>query len=430
MPTLDHPKRGPLLDELHARAAPRLQAPTRVVHLALKQPNNAANRDRSLDLTQLANLAAQQDISSDTRHHVFTRGPAEVTWESHTEYVAYTAVIPDPTGPPFGDDAADLFPVEWEQVDVADRIAAVHLEVLRMPADPQDIVHATRGWLDPASTMIMTVLGGAGVLAGDFRADEAGFTRFALFVSDQIGPGRLGRTVQRVLDLETYRSLAMIGFLRSRDLSARLNELDPRLLDLVEHLDESDRPDDDVLRELLSVTAELETLAAAHDFRFGATGAYAAIVEDRLTALGDERFSSRQTFREFLSRRYLPAIRTAEAAEARLTRMQERASRASELLRTKVDVARSAQNQNLLKSMDDRAETQLRLQHTVEGLSVVAISYYAVGLLAYVFSPFAEEHGIDHKWLMAALVPLVVVSAWLGMRWVRSRIHRHQGEGG
>ena len=171
----------------------------------------------------------------------------------------------------------------------------------------------------------------------------------------------------------------------------------------------------------------METLAAAHDFRFGATGAYAAIVEDRLTALGDERFSSRQTFREFLSRRYLPAIRTAEAAEARLTRMQERASRASELLRTKVDVARSAQNQNLLKSMDDRAETQLRLQHTVEGLSVVAISYYAVGLLAYVFSPFAEEHGIDHKWLMAALVPLVVVSAWLGMRWVRSRIHRHQG---
>ncbi len=73
-----------------------------------------------------------------------------------------------------------------------------------------------------------------------------------------------------------------------------------------------------------------------------------------------------------------------------------------------------------------RADTQLRLQHTVEGLSVVAISYYVLGLLGYVVAPVVDATGIEEAWFMGLLAPLVLLVAWLGTRWVRSRIHQDE----
>ncbi|NNM48200.1 DUF3422 family protein [Knoellia koreensis] len=430
---LDHPGRVPLLEELHARPAPRFGAPALVLHLALAQPAAAAVRDRGDDERQLrALISATADALDGARHHVFRRGPWEVTWESHTEFTSYTAVRPEPDAgngsgfpstDPFAGDAADVFPPEWEAADPATRVAAVAVAVLPLPSTPEQVVERVSAWLDPGSTLITRVLGGAAVLAGDFRADRQGYTRFVLFVPPDIGPGRVGRTVQRVVELETYRSLAMLGFVESQQLGTRLTAIDPQLLHLVSQLDEPEQPGEQLLHELLSVTAELEGLAMAHDFRFGATAAYAAIVDDRLSGLAEERFLGRQTLREFLARRYLPAIRTVTSLEERLGRMLERAGRAADLLRTKVDVERAAQNQSLLHSMDARAETQLQLQHTVEGLSVVAISYYALGLLGYLLAPVVEEAGISKVWLMAALAPLVILGTWLGMRRVRARIH-------
>jgi uncharacterized membrane-anchored protein len=99
--------------------------------------------------------------------------------------------------------------------------------------------------------------------------------------------------------------------------------------------------------------------------------------------------------------------------------MAERAQRAAELLRTRVDVERSAQNQMLLASMDRRADLALRLQHTVEGLSVVAISYYAVSLAAYVAAPLVEEIGITKPLAMALITPIVVLAVWLAIRRIR-----------
>ena len=126
---------------------------------------------------------------------------------------------------------------------------------------------------------------------------------------------------------------------------------------------------------------------AQSSFRFGATGAYEAIVNQRIEVLREDRFQGRQTFAEFMMRRFDPAMRTVKATERRLQTMAERAIRAGDLLRTRVDVERSAQNQKLLESMDKRADLQLRLQKTVEGLSVVAISYYAVNLVLYMVQP-------------------------------------------
>ena len=158
-------------------------------------------------------------------------------------------------------------------------------------------------------------------------------------------------------------------------------------------------------------------------FRFGATLAYEAIVTQRIEVLGEERLGGRQTFGEFMMRRFDPAMRTVKSTDARLRSMAERAQRAAELLRTRVDVERSAQNQKLLESMDRRADQALRLQHTVEGLSVVAISYYAVSLAGYVAGPLLEGWGVAKPWAMALLTPLVILAVWGMVRRIRAGMH-------
>ena len=137
--------------------------------------------------------------------------------------------------------------------------------------------------------------------------------------------------------------------------------------------------------------------------------------------LRDTLFEGRQTFAEFMTRRFDPAVRTVRATEARLSAMGKRAVRAGDLLRTRVDVERSAQNQALLASMDRRADLQLRLQRTVEGLSVVAISYYAINLVSYGLYPLARAGGIDKTMLTAAATPVVLLIVWLVVRRIREK---------
>jgi uncharacterized membrane-anchored protein len=214
--------------------------------------------------------------------------------------------------------------------------------------------------------------------------------------------------------------MSMLGLMRSRQLTQRLNALDPKLMALVSALDTTERSPEAALHELLAISAELESLAVQFTFRFGATAAYEAIVNQRIEVLREQRMQGRQTFGEFMMRRYDPAMRTVKSAEARLKSMAERAQRAAELLRTRVDVERSAQNQKLLESMDRRADLQLRLQRTVEGLSTVAISYYAVNLAAYALEPLAHEVHLSHGALMALLTPIVLLGVWLMVRRIRN----------
>jgi uncharacterized membrane-anchored protein len=248
--------------------------------------------------------------------------------------------------------------------------------------------------------------------------------RFVVFVKPGTGARRVGRIVQRLCEIETYRAMSMLGLIQARELTAKLNVLDPRLSALVTGLDADERPAEAPLHELLAIASELESLAVQSSFRFGATNAYEAIVTQRIAALREERVEGRQSFGEFMMRRYDPAMRTVKSTEVRLRSMAERAQRAAELLRTRVDVERSAQNQELLASMDRRADLALRLQHTVEGLSVVAISYYAVSLAAYIAAPLVEVWGIEKPVAMALLTPLVILGVWLAIRRIKEAMHK------
>jgi len=342
-------------------------------------------------------------------------------WEQHTEFVTYTVLLDRISGRPFDPADFEVFPEDWLAEAPGARITSAVIRV-EVDNDPEDIREKVRDWFVPESVAVSSMLDGAAVVAGDFRIDSAGHLRFAIFARSSTGARRLGRILQRVCEIETYKSMSMLGFFRVRELSARMGELDSELTKLIGDMTSKRQPPEKTLEALLAASSELEAMAAQMAFRFGATGAYEAIVHERVDVLREERFDGRQTFGEFMMRRYDPAMRTVKSAQGRLDAMSARAIRAGELLRTRVDVDRSAQNQALLESMDKRAALQLRLQNTVEGLSVVAISYYAVSLATYLLYPVSTATGLS-KGALTALITLPVVAAvWWLVRRIRARV--------
>jgi uncharacterized membrane-anchored protein len=426
MPIPDHPLRYATVNELHARPFPSLEVPSTAVYMAIKEPVQAQNRDRDKDLAHLLALLDRHGSAHPQPGATHFQGPigrAELKWESHTEFVTYTAFTRGISSRPFDPAEADVMPEDWLAGAPGKRLTSVLIRVEPMPADDADLMARLEDWFVPESLAVARVVDGAAVVAGDFRIDPAGHIRFAVFVAPGTGSRRVGRIVQRLCEIETYRGMSMLGLMRSRDLSARLNALDPKLSALVSGLDNAEPAPEAALHNLLTISAELESLAVQFSFRFGATAAYEAIVNQRIEVLREARIEGRQTFGEFMMRRYDPAMRTVKSAERRLKDMAERAERAAELLRTRVDVERSAQNQKLLESMDRRADLQLRLQRTVEGLSVVAISYYAFQLLRYGLGPIVEAaFEVPVYALDVVLVPLVVAGVWLMVRRIRNAL--------
>jgi uncharacterized membrane-anchored protein len=421
----DHPLRYALNSELHARPFPSLRAPHVAAYLAVRPPGDAATRDRTVDLEHLSALLKHYGAplpSENATHYYGPMGKYSLKWEQHTEFVTYTVFCEQVGERPFDPSEFDVFPENWRAGLNAERITSILLRLVKRPETDQEISDLLHDWFVPESLAVANVLDEAAVVASDFRIDSSGHMRMAIFASEVTGSRRLGRIVQRLCEIETYKSMSMLGFAKVRDFGGQLTGLDRQLNELMAAMRGSDAVAEDTLHKLLDISVQLETLSAGVSYRFGATDAYQAIVSQRIAAMRETRFMSRQGFDEFMMRRYEPAMRTVKSSEMRLQTMSARAIRASELLRTRVDVERSAQNQKILASMDERSDLQLRLQHTVEGLSVVAISYYAVSLASYMLYPFAESLGISKGVLTALAVPLVVGLVWWMLRRLRRKI--------
>ncbi|MDV7141637.1 DUF3422 domain-containing protein [Tropicimonas sp. TH_r6] len=422
----DHPSRYDLAGEMHARPFPACAAPGHVFFLALKPPKNAAARDRTADRAHLIALLDRFGAphpKPGATHWFGDLGRHKLKWECHTEFVTYTLFIDGLEQRAFDPAEYELLPTDWLAEAPGARISSALIRIETHEGEATPISERLSAWFVPESVASARVLDDAAILAGDFRIDTAGHMRFTMFVRPGHGMRRIGRIVQRLTEIEIYKTMALLGMQRARALDRQMGEIDARLSGLMDDLAGESAPAEETLDRLLGISAELEGLLAGAEFRFGATGAYEAIVHDRIAVLREARLDGRQTFSEFMMRRFDPAMRTVRATEARLRAMAERAARAGDLLRTRVDVARQAQNQRLLESMDRRADLALRLQETVEGLSVVAISYYALNLASYAVYPFLAPLGLSKGIATALLLPVVVLGVFFMVRRIRKGVH-------
>ncbi len=424
-PIQDHPLRFELANELHARPFPSLSAPCTAVFLAIKQAQDAAKRDRAVDLAHLTALLDRYGATHPqpgATHYSGQIGRHSLKWESHTEMVTYTVFTEGLSARAFDPADFEVFPSDWLDKAPGLRITSAMIRIAPWKSKEATLSEIDQ-WFVSESVAVVRVLDDAAVMAGDFRIDAAGHLRFSLHVSPVTGARRVGRIVQRICEIETYKSMSMLGFARVREMGRQMGETDGHLSRLIGDMTGGSQPAEATLKSLLRVSAELESLVAQSSFRFGATSAYEQIVHQRIAVLREERLDGRQTFAEFMMRRYDPAMRTVRATKDQLAAMADRAMRAGELLRTRVDVDRSAQNQSLLESMDKRADLQLRLQRTVEGLSVVAISYYAVSLAGYLLYPVSDVLGVSKGMITAAVTLPVVGLVWWMVQRIRRKLH-------
>jgi uncharacterized membrane-anchored protein len=425
-PVTDHPLRYALSNELHARPFPTMAAPGQAVYLALKPPKDAAARDRAADrahLIQLLDRHGAAHPSPGATHWFGPLGKHHLKWESHTEFVTYTMLIDGLPDRPFDPVAFDVFPDDWLAAAPGARMTSILIRI--EPTEPAPaIIDKAHAWFVPESLALSRILDDELVVGSDFRIDSAGHMRMAVWARPGLSDRRLGRVVTRLCEIETYKSMAMLGFARARDLGPQMGAMDRQLTDLMGAMGGDTAQPDDTLHSLLETSTALEKLIAQTSFRFGATHAYEALVTQRISVLREDRFEGRQTFAEFMTRRFDPAMRTVQSTERRLQAMADRAIRAGDLLRTRVDVERSAENQALLASMDRRADLALRLQRTVEGLSVVAISYYTLQLLLYLLKPLGHEAGLSDAATAAIATPVVVLIVWALVRRVREGLER------
>ncbi len=431
----DYPDRYGLANELHARPFPELTAPCRALHIAIKEPHNAADRDRERDRDHLIALLDRYGAPHPppgASHYSGPLGRGFLKWELHTEFVTYTLFVEGVAEVPFSGELLTLFPADWLAMAPGRILVSCLVRIESVEPDAVETVlqRDLPRWFVPESLAVSRVVDGEAVIGGDFRIDEKGHSRFVVLASPGIGRRRLGRIVQRVLEIETYIVASMLTLPVARAVSGSVARLDRELSGIVAKMASGAGQEVETLDGLLKMAAEIERIASDSAFRFGAAGAYEAIVNQRIEVLREERIGGRQLFAEFMTRRFDPAMRTCRSAKDRLAELSDRAERASNLLRTRVDVENQAQNVEVLKAMDRRAALQLRLQETVEGLSVVAISYYALSLAGHLFGPIAERFHVSESGLFAILTIPVVVVVWFLVRRIRRKAGHRRDTGG
>lgn len=421
----EHPLRRTIAAELHARTFEPLRAPERLSHLAVM----CSEADRDRHVAHLKRLLAEFGHwvpEKVTHQFAADLGAIRLRWEQHTECVTYTFSRQGPFAQPFSESVLDRIPDDWLTELPGDVIAAATLAV-----EPCDAPERSQDQLvtlfDGNPVIGSSVVAGAARAWSDLRMHPDGF--FRILVRDcSMSENQAGRLAKRMLDINAYRALALLGLPLAREVFPVLSEADRRLAQVASRMSTQGTEwnaefESDLLGELTALAAEIEDIAARTTYRFDASRAYYGVVRQRLDQLRQQRIEGLQTFSEFLDSRLAPAIATCEATQRRQSELADRAARLTSLLRARVDVSLEEQNRRVLESMDRRAQLQLRLQETVEGLSVIAIGYYGVGLVGYALKG-AEQAGlpVDATVGMAIALPFVVGLTWMLLRRIKKRV--------
>lgn len=415
-----HPLRAAILSELHARPFTSISVPSRILHFAFDTSGGRAQADRAnfIEFCEAHGIAVP---SPDEKYHRARFGALALRWEQHSEFTTYTWEVPsEANARQFEPSTASLASPMGLVPQPGPLLVALNLHLLSEDAEHT----APERLFERASLAVAENSDGKAVYATDFQIESSGFVRI-LIVDRGMGQQRAGALVQRVIEIETYRTLALLGLPEARRLAPSISMIERRLAEVTDEMRKANDLSSNrhLLNELTELAAEVEAGAAASVFRFGASRAYEEIVQQRLLTIGEQKVGGFPTWPSFLARRMAPAMRTCVTLEARQASLSEKLSRTADLLRTRVDVELEQQNQELLQSMNARTHLQLRLQTTVEGLSVAAITYYVVGLFGY-FVKAAHDTGrlaIEPNYIIAAFVPIAALTIWSVVRRIRAK---------
>lgn len=415
-----HPLRGAVLGEVHARPFAAISAPLRILHFAFMTDAELAARDRAA-FGEFVAARGHRGPDAASKHYRVAFADSAVRWEQHAEFTTYTWELASHDRTPFARPGGDLQKAMLQLPQPGPLMVSADLHLLA-EADGGEWQKV----FDPAGLVAFETEAGDALAASDFQVAHDGFVRI-LVLDRGMSPLRAGIFVQQLLELETYRTFCLLGLPEAQRLQPVVRRIEQSLGEITAEMTRSEglAANKALLHRLMTVAGELEAGATQSQFRFGATRAYAEIVRARLGALREKPINGLQTMTAFMDRRLMPAIRTCFSMQDRQTDLSYKLMHAANLLRTRVDIDVEEQNGNLLMAMNERTRLQLRLQQTVEGLSIAAISYYVANLLGYVLDILpAAAFPLDVKYIKAALTVAIVAT----MTFIVLRIRRKHTE--
>jgi uncharacterized membrane-anchored protein len=413
----DHPLRRALVDELHVRRIPPFAAPLNMTQVVMFTADATQAEVRK----HVETLCARFGVAQPVKGRYFSTQLAEihVVWESHAEFSTYSFVRAGHVKAPFVESVLDDLPLDWVQTLPGQTIRATQVVLLDKSAGPPDMAYLS-AYFEMDELVCADVSDGEARIWSNFKVHDDGFGR--LLVQDLAlkSSADTSRLLQRLQELGNYRNMALLGLSRAQEADVELSALELKLADLTREVAANGGGDDELFQHLSVLSANLARLTAETRYRMSATSAYAQIVGERLSGLQPQRVPGYQSLIDFTERRLLPAVRTCESFTKRLEDLSERASGVSSLIRTRIETTLSQQSTDLLRSMNQRTQMQLRLQQTVEGLSVLAISYYALSILGYVMKPFTHyAPEIDSSKVLGVAAPAIVLAVWYLIRRMR-----------
>lgn len=423
---IEHVERRILNDEVHARPPAALPTPTAITYIARIPERNDYGTPKHFMMRDLLRRYDQREPRRGTKQFTTKLDGVILRWERHTEYNRYAFISTPESSEPFSGGPSASIPEDWLRKMQGELLVAVHVSL---------VPHSEwRGREDELSSRFFggnvligsTIADGLATAMTDYRIHDDGFSRL-LVLNDNMPDLQAGRMLQRLLELETYRMMSLLALPVAQRLSPLLDAEERELSAIGQALvDAESEREPELLERLTRLSARTQHRQLSSNYRFAAADAYYEIVLQRIHELREERIPGYQTFEEFTTRRLTPAVKTTRAVARRLQSVLEQTARATKLLSTRIDIDRQQQNQRLLASMNRRARAQLRLQQTVEGLSVAAVTYYLVGLVG----TMVEAAGLyDQKNLIKGIsVPVIAGLLFLGVRRMRKRIAHEESE--
>jgi len=419
----NYDRRIDLNDEVHARPPEPVSSPARVIYLAMLSEYRLGSQE-AMHVAELASSFGVPGPAPTATHYSAQLGAIRLKWERHTEFARYTFIGPAAADDaPFSEAPMTGLPRDWVSALPGEVLAAIHAEVRSAKAWPHDFEDTALRLFNGNALVGSKIAGGDATALTDCRIRDDGFSRILVLDEGMTAP-LAGRMVQRLLEVETYRILALLAFPVARELAPLLTRCGADLARITAEMTQSKAADEAVLLDQLTqLEAQIEERASVNHYRFGAAAAYYDLVQARIAELREDRIQGLQTFQEFTERRLSPAMNTCSAVANRQESLSRRVSRATNLLSTRVGIMQERQNQALLESMNRRARLQLRLQETVEGLSVVAISYYVASLVGICAKGMnALGVPVDPAIVTLLSIPVILLIAAMGVRRIRRMV--------
>lgn len=364
-----HPQRTALHNELHARPSLYFDGPAHVFHLALLGGDAAC--------AALLQRCCPDAIDAEAAQGITRLDGHPFKWERHTEFFTLTLVVPCSA-----DDS------EWQALPpvLAEAIAPQAAQVINavqvLVRDEPGLDLRHYGFKDPCGSCVG---GGDAVVWSDFRLTADGTNRF-LFINRRLNAYRQGRMIRRLLEIETYRMMASLTLTTAKALSQELDGFDKTLMQLSERSAGGDGHDSKALLEAIAhLSRQVVSRTVKTRHRFGATQAYAQLVFERLGELRESHVGDCQRLGVFIERRFKPTVRYCAATEQRLEQLAKNVANLGDLLQARVQVEMEEQNAGILRSLNARADAQVKIQRAVEGLSIIAITYYLLNLFKLLY---------------------------------------------